>query len=911
MALRELRPTEAVEVLTRECGDDAVLREEVESLLAYATAPGPAGVAEPQGPGRRVGKFLLRRVIASGGMGTVYEALEEYPRRVVALKVMRAGIASPQALRRFEHEAQVLARLRHPGIAHIYEAGVHEEEGAAVPYFAMELVPDGLPITAHAEQRGLSTRDRLELFARVCDAVHHGHQRGIIHRDLKPSNILVDPAGQPKVIDFGVARSTDSDLAVTTLQTDAGQIIGTLRYMSPEQCAADPHDLDIRSDVYALGVVLYELLTGRPPYDLSRAPLHEAARLIREQPPARPSTIVRALRGDLETIALKALEKDRRRRYGSAAALAEDARRYLRSEPIMARPQSMAYQVRMFARRNRAVFNGAIALLIVLLLGAGTSTWGFVGQRAQRLSAEQRGRELEQIAEFQAHLLSGIDAELMGARLREDLLSEARAVRERAGLEPARIDAVAAELERLLAGVNFTNVGVKSLDRNVLQRALRAIDEQFAGQPAVQARLLHTAAQTFEELGLYDEALPPQRRALQIRRQVLGDDDPATIESISNVGVVLHMQGLHEDAEPYYREALERRRRALGDDDPRTLSSTSLMGAFLYAQGRLAEADLVWRDTLDRQRRVLGDDHPDTLSSITNMGIVLLAQSDPEAAEPYVREALDKSRRILGDDHPETLAAINNVAGLLWKEGRHADAEPYAREALERSRRVLGDDHPYTLQRIHNLGKVLQDQGKLADSEPILQEALDTSRRVLGDDHPVTLGSMHSFGMLRRAQGRLSDAEPYLRKAMEGSRRAFPEDHPERLTRTSTLAGLLRQLGRPDEAEPLYREAAAGFEHAEGKDHWHTGNIRRGLGVTLAGLGRFAEAEIELLEAERVLASAEGAPPDRHKECLAALAALYESWNGAEPGRGLDVKAAEWRARLDQAAAAPGPAPPP
>jgi non-specific serine/threonine protein kinase/serine/threonine-protein kinase len=359
--------------------DDEQLLSELKRGEEARNAPEVTETLGPRQPSRpmpqRIGQFHIKNVIASGGMGTVYEAIQEHPRRTVAVKVMKLGIASRSALRRFEFESQLLARLRHPGIAQVFEAGTHQvepscdREGAevagAVPYFAMEYIPNARPITAFAKDKKLGTRDRLRLSARVCDAVHHGHQKGIIHRDLKPGNILVDFNGDPKIIDFGVARGTDSDMAVTTLQTDVGQLIGTLQYMSPEQCVADPHDIDTRSDVYALGVVLYELLCDRLPYTVTRFAMHEATRVIREQAPTRLSTVNKTLRGDVENIAHKALEKDRDRRYQSASEFAQDIRRYLAGEAIIARPPSIVYQLRVFARRNKAVFRPGCQHLVV------------------------------------------------------------------------------------------------------------------------------------------------------------------------------------------------------------------------------------------------------------------------------------------------------------------------------------------------------------------------------------------------------------------------------------------------------------------------------------------------------------------------------------------------------------------
>jgi WD40 repeat protein/tRNA A-37 threonylcarbamoyl transferase component Bud32 len=413
LAARKLAEGERPAFLDTSCGGDAELRAEVESLLKHASDQdetasrldfdGPSPFEDLDQPakriGRKVGRYTLRRIIGIGGMGTVYEAVQESPRRTVAVKVMKQGISSRSALRRFQYESQILGRLRHIGVAQIHEAGMHDDGTGGVPYFAMEYIPNARPITEYAREKKLGTRERLDLFAQVCDAVHHGHQKGIIHRDLKPSNILVDSSGQPKIIDFGVARSTDSDLAVTTLQTDVGQLIGTLQYMSPEQCDADPHDLDIRSDVYALGVVLYELLCDELPYDVSKAAIYEAAKVIREATPAKPSTLNRTLRGDVETITLKAMEKERERRYQSAADLGQDIHRYLHDEPIEARPPSVVYQVRRFARRNRGLFAALTITAMALILGiVGTTTgmiWGW--SEAARATAEAQRADREAV----------------------------------------------------------------------------------------------------------------------------------------------------------------------------------------------------------------------------------------------------------------------------------------------------------------------------------------------------------------------------------------------------------------------------------------------------------------------------------------------------------------------------------
>src|ERR1043165_3724018 len=422
-----------------------------------ATAPLPEGQAGallahlPRGA--VVAHYRVERVLGEGGMGVVYLARQERPDRAGALKLIRPGYAGEKMLRRFEHEAEVLGRLLHPGIAQIYEAGTADLGAGPQPFFAMELVR-GVPLTRFAEQKELGTRERLELMARVCDAVQHAHQKGVIHRDLKPGNILVPADGQPKVLDCGVARATDSDIQSTTVQTGIGQLIGTVPYMSPEQVGGDPAELDTRSDVYALGVVLFELLSGRLPYSLEAKMIHAGARVIREEDPTRLSSIDRSLRGDVETIVGHALEKDKTRRYQAASALAADIRRYLSDETIAARPASTWYQLRKFSRRNRALVGGVGASFVILSAGFFVSLYAFgrarfesqekgralvlAKQNAEKATAEaeragkaeneekQRADQLKQVAEFQGEMLSRVDPTRAGVLLSRDVLAKLR-----------------------------------------------------------------------------------------------------------------------------------------------------------------------------------------------------------------------------------------------------------------------------------------------------------------------------------------------------------------------------------------------------------------------------------------------------------------------------------------------------
>jgi serine/threonine protein kinase len=895
----------ALEALWR--GDSSRFDRLVDSDDADAPGLGAVmeGVAREHAAGtltppvsRKIAGYTLQRVLASGGMGTVYLAVQDHPHRVVALKVMKAGIASRSALRRFEYESQVLARLRHPNIAQVYEAGAHREGGASdlpgVPFFAMEYVPDAKPITDYARLRNLATRQRLELFLQVCDAVHHGHQKGIIHRDLKPANLLVDPSGRPKVIDFGVARSTDSDMAVTTLQTEVGQLIGTLQYMSPEQCDADPHNVDVRSDVYALGAVLYELLCGRLPYEVAQATMFSAAKIIREEPPVRPSAANRAIRGDIETITLKALEKEPDRRYGSAAELSDDIRRYLRNVPIVARAPSVLYHLKMFARRHRAAV-GFLAATFLVLAAASVVSLLFA------MEAFEARDNLEIVAEFQQSVLSDVDPERMGSaiiaeqqeRLRENLLAD--------GASSEEVEAVMTSFGEQVRSLNPTNVARRVLDEEVLGRAAARIETDFANQPLVEASLRQAIGNTYLSLGLYPQAEPHTARALEIRRDELGDDHADTLRSLDDMAELLWSTGRVEESLAHRRRVLEGRRRVLGAGHPDALDSTSEVRRVLWFMGRYDEALVYCREALEGRRRVLGAEHPDALESAANMGLLLAALGRHDEALASCREALEGRRRVLGAEHPDTLNSMAETGRVLKDMGRAEEARQYDLEAMAGHRRILEGEPPDASGSRGRMADLHLGVGRYEEALTYQRQALEDCRRRLGDDHPQTLIAVNNVGVILRRVGRYDEALAYQRRAVEGYRRVLGDDHPETLKVLSNLGFLLEVMGRYEAALACCREALDGAARSPEENRRYAGLFLARYGRVLADLGRYAEAERALLEGHAIEVRVAGAGHERTIAAIRWLVDLYVAWYEAEPDKGCDRKADEWRARLPSA----------
>jgi serine/threonine protein kinase len=700
--------------------------------------------------GTIIGQYHLLELIGEGGMGRVWLAEQKLPvRRRVAIKLIKVGMDTREVVARFESERQALALMDHPAIAKVFDAGSTPE---GRPYFVMEYVA-GIPITDYCDQHKLTMRQRLELFILVCEGVQHAHQKAIIHRDLKPSNILVaevDGKPMPRIIDFGVAKAILQEFNAETMFTQVGAVIGTLGYMSPEQAGLAGEDIDTRSDVYSLGVVLYELMVGALPLDFRKLAYDQVLSQLREQDAPRPSTrsrtrsgdsataaqnrgadppsLTRQLRGDLDAIALKALEKDRARRYATPLELAADIKRYLRNEPVIAHAPSTGYRARKYVRRHRLAVSVAGAAAVLLI--------GFAIAQAVQLRRITRERDrADRISAFMTGMFKVSDP------------SEAR--------------------------------GNSVTAREILDKAAKEIDTGLSNDPELQAKMMFTMANTYSGLGLDSRARPLLERVVEIQRRVLGPENPQTLASMSFLASVESHQGYPAEGEKLVRKALDLQRRVLGSNHPDTLVSMSRLGDALLFELRDDEAEKEFRETIDLQRRILGPAHPDTLYSMRRLAAVLRAELRYPEAEQEHREVLDIQRRTLGPEHPETLRSMKQLADLFIVEEHLPEAEQLNRQTLEIERRILGPEHPETLGVMGSLAITLMDEGHYAEAEKLLRETADGMRRVLGPAHGGTLYTLETLAMCICHEGRYGDAKKIFEEVIQTAAAA---DQPYKLS---------------------------------------------------------------------------------------------------------------------------------
>jgi len=748
-------------------------------------------------PGGQIGRYKLLSVLGEGGMGIVYLAEQQEPiKRRVALKVIKPGMDSSRVIARFEAERQALALLDHPNIAHVHDAGT---TGAGRPYFVMEYVK-GLPITEHCDLHKLTIEDRLNLFHQVCLAVHHAHQKGIIHRDIKPSNILVsthDDQAIPKIIDLGVAKAISQPLTEQTLYTEDSQLLGTPEYMSPEQADMASEDIDTRSDIYSLGVLLYVLLTGVLPFDSTtfrEGGIDRIRQVIREANPKTPSTrltrlgdeakkvaesrrtevatLAKCLHKELEWIPLKAMRKERSERYRSASELADDIENYLKGDPLIAGPLSAAYRLKKLVRRNRALVSGAAAVLLVLVAGIIVSTVLAIGQARARAEAQA-------VADF----------------LKNDVL---------ASVDPAE------------------SMGREVTVRYVLDAASEKLEGKFEDELLVEASIRQTLGITYLNLGEYEAAEPHLARALEIRQEQLGEEDTHTLTSMNNLAELYRLRSRYNEAEALLVKALEIGHRVLSEEDLQTLNLMRELGTVYRLQGRYDKAEALCVKALEIRRRVQGEEHRRTLSAMYSLAMTYAYQGRYEKAETLQLKALEIRKRVLGEEHPETIGSVYGLVFQYRNQGRYDEAEALCIKMLEINRRLFGEEHPHTLRSMNDLARVYMAQGRYDEAEPLFVKALEGRRRELGEEHLDALVSMNCLAMLYTSQGRYDEAEPLFIKILEIAQRVLGDDHPETLTAMNGLGVLYTKKKQYDQAEPLLIEALEGRRLRLGDTHPHT-----------------------------------------------------------------------------------------
>ena len=844
--LRPLLPDDGVD-LTRS-GTGYQPPEAAETISSDGTTPAPRpGSPQPSS----IAGYRIVGLLGEGGMGVVWEAEQERPNRRVALKVMRRDHRVDDLHRRlFLREAETLARLKHPNIAAIYASG-HTEDGH--DYFAMELVQGRTlgqwlaerPPLLDSEELGL----RLHLFRTICDAVHYAHQRGVIHRDLKPANIIVTDApetisghssgsGLPtvKILDFGLARIVDANVAASQV-SEIGMIKGTLQYMSPEQARGDVAAIDVRTDVYALGIILYEMLTGRRPYEVNRAALAEAVRVICEDKPLplRESwSGVRKPDPDLETIVNKALEKEADRRYGSAAALADDVGRYMDSQPIQARPPSAAYQLRKMVQRNRLAAGFAATLLLLVVAFAAVAT------------------------------------------------VQARAVarqRDRAEAEAAKAQAVNQFMRETLSAANPWGAGYNVSVVEALDQATKKISSSFTGQPLVEAEVRHTIGNAYNNLGRYDRAKPLLEAAAETRTSLLGRNDPETIESLAALAQLAWRDSRFDEAITRTRELLDLRRRVFGDPSSEVGVTLDFFGRLLTDAGHYEEADRTIKDALAMSLELHGEESVEVASCYQSQAVLeQLWRQDYALAEELSRKELAIRRAVHPTDTLETSSALNNIGIFVMLQGRLEEAASLLTEDVDMIRRLAGDRHPELAKGLENLGNVYYRLGNYDRTLELLGQVITIRREVLGDDSPEVARTLTNMGTVYRKAGDLEKAESSLREAVSRMERAYGPDHTDVASTHRSLGFVLRDRGKLGDAEAELRAALAIAERAFPAGSLGLAGYQDSLGKVLVMRTSYREAEPLLVAAYDADLEAYGADDRQTAAAAVTLVELYEAW---------------------------------
>ncbi len=848
-------------------GDDATTVAGPQS----SGATGPGVLASGSG----FEKYRILQLLGSGGMGEVFEAEQIEPiRRRVAIKVIKRGMDTEAVVQRFQSERQALALMDHEAIAKVFDAGATPD---GRPYFVMENVR-GIPITEYCEKNRLGIRDRLELFMRVCEGVQHAHQKGVIHRDLKPSNVLVaiqEQKAVPKIIDFGLAKATGQSLTERANVTEIGQLMGTPEYMSPEQAEMSGLDVDTRTDVYALGVILYELLVGALPFDsksLREGGFDEIRRRIRDSEPPRPSTRVttlfgtatpadadraarprvdigalsKQLKGDLDWIIMRAMEKDRTRRYASASDLSAEIRRHLDNEPVLAGPPSQSYRMGKFIARHKVGVAAGVAVVLSMVLGIVGTTVGLVKARGSERVARNEAATALQVSDFLVGLFRVADPE--------------------------------------------STLGSSITAREILDKGAVRIERELSGQPLLQARLLATMGDVYKNLGLYGSSAPLIERALDLHRHRRDDARLDIAQTESLYGDLQRLSGNLPQAESLFVTALATQEAVRGPDDPAVAGPLCDLGALYSTQGKLDKAEPLLVRSLAIRERALPADHPDIARSANELGLLRWRQEKFGQAESLLVRAVAIWEKTRGENHPDVARALNNLAIVYRAQGRGEAAIPLYERVIRIYEKTYGPDHPRVAAALNNLGRVLSGQGDHAAAEPLFRRALAIQTKALGEYHPNLATTLNNLANLLTAQKKYDEAIAMFRRALAIREKALGPDHPDVAWSLGDLGVLLRDRGDLAAAEPQFRRALAIFERA---------GVGQGVAWTLNDLAILNRKRGDLTASEdyfrRAVAAFESAMGPSHPdlaECLDAYAALLR-----QMGKNSDAASLEARAR--------------